>query len=313
MAQQPLHSALVSICATQREPLNAIAPEVARANYALNRKNTDAPAPAMATRDFEIAGPSIDLRARLYQPARRDKQNSPLLIFFHGGGWFLGSIDTHDSICRMLAATARCVVLSVDYRLAPEHHFPAAVHDAYAALRWATENAVRMGADPHKIAVGGDSAGGNIAAGLTLLARERRGPYIAQQFLLYPATDLAGLHQSRQLFGKGYVLEDMDFYISNYLGPDGDPRHYLASPLLASDLSGLPPAYVLTAGYDPLRDEGQAYARRLLAAGVRVRHECAANMIHGFIGQRKLLAEADEALRNCAKALAEGFGCTGIP
>ena len=230
-------------------------------------------------------------------PARR-RRARPLLVFYHGGGWVIGDLDTHDHLCRLICRDAAAHVLSVDYRLAPEHKAPAAVDDAYAAYLWAREHAVELGADPGRVAVGGDSAGGNLAALVTLRARDAGAPSPALQWLIYPATDMRGLARSRTLFGDGFLLtkHDMDWFQDSYLEgsgvDDADPR---VSPLLAGDLSGLSPALVVTAGFDPLRDEGDQYAAKLRAAGVTVDHRRMGSVIHGFAQLNALGGEVARA------------------
>jgi acetyl esterase len=209
----------------------------------------------------------------------------PALVFFHGGGWTIGDLDTHDVVCRQLALGARCAVFSVDYRLAPEHPFPAAVEDCFSATRFIFDHAEKIRIDPDRIAVGGDSAGGNLAAVVSQLAVAEGGPVPAFTWSLYPVTDLSVKRDSYRLFSEGYVLteEQMDWYRTHYLQDEHaalDPR---ASPLLADDLAGLPPAYVATAGFDPLRDEGEEYARRLRDAGVPVTLRRHAGLVHGFL------------------------------
>lgn len=312
MAPTPLHPVLVEACAMPGRVLDGVSPSDARAQFIADRKAAEAPAPQMPTRDLQIPGPGGPLAARLYTPPGLAARDNPILIFFHGGGWFFGNLDTHDPLCRMLAAHTPCLVLSIDYRLAPENPFPAAVDDAYAALEWTAAHAAELGADAARIAVGGDSAGGNLAAVVSIMARDRKGPHVAQQVLFYPVTDLTGRHESHRLFGKGYLLDGMPFFTTTYLGPQGDARDPLASPLLAEDLSRLPRAYILTAGYDPLRDEGQDFARALTAAGVAVKAVCAEDMTHGFLGRRNVLIGADTALKDAAASLAEGFGKVAV-
>ena len=195
----------------------------------------------------------------------------------------------------------------MDYRLAPEHRFPAALEDCDAATRWVAENAEHLGADPARLAIGGDSAGGNMACGVTLKARERGGPGICFQLLIYPATDLGGETESKRLYSSGYLLNSMPFYVASYLGPEGDAADPLASPLRAPDLSDLPPAFVLTAGFDPLRDEGEAYAKRLQAAGVPTEYRCHESMIHGFVSITGLIESAEAGLADSAVALRAAF------
>ena len=255
---------------------------------------------------MSIPGPAGTIPARHYRPTAGGSP-APLLVFFHGGGWVLGDLDSYDSACRLISRDAGVHVLAIDYRLAPEHRAPAAVDDAYAAYRWAREQAVELGADPRRVAVGGDSAGGNLAAVVTRLARDAGDPLPSLQWLIYPATDLRGGTLSRSLFGDGFLLtkHDMDWFQNCYVEGSGlDFSDPLVSPLLAEDLSGLSPALVVTAGFDPLRDEGDQYAVRLREAGVAVDHRQMSSMIHGFInlnvlggGVARANAEMISALR----------------
>jgi acetyl esterase len=303
-----LHPTLKSILAQPENP-NATPVEVqdpneARREWKADMAAVDAPAPEMEkVWDFQIPGPAGAIRARAYAPNGLPATGRTLLIYYHGGGYIRGDIDTHDSMCRVLADEARCLVISPAYRLAPEHRFPAAAEDAYAVAQYLAAHAADFQIDPSKIAVAGDSAGGNLAIATALLAKEKRGPAIAFQLLIYPVTDLTSATESKRLYSKGYLLNSMPFYIASYLGPQGDGRNPLASPLLAGDLSGMPPAFVITAGFDPLRDEGQEFARKLASAGATVEHKCYDDMIHGFVSLRGLLPEADVALRHCAQRL----------
>jgi acetyl esterase len=264
----------------------------------------------LTVRNLSIPGPGddpeISLDVRAYTPPG---EGHPVLVYFHGGGWVRGDLDTHDGLCRLLAEAADCVVLSVDYRRAPEHRFPTAVHDAYAATAWAAEYAAVVGGDPDRVAVGGDSAGGNLAAAVTLLARERAGPDIDHQVLLYPVTDYAFDTDSYTENASGYLLSraSMCWYWERYLGDDVDGANPYASPLRARDLSGLPSATVITAGYDPLRDEGAAYADRLREAEVVVTHENYPGMVHVFASFPDL-DRAQDARRQIAEGLNEAFG-----
>jgi acetyl esterase len=231
-------------------------------------------------------------------------------VYFHGGGWVIGDLDTHDTFCRQLANGAGCAVLSIDYRMGPEHRFPAAVDDCLAALDWAAREADALGLDASRLAVGGDSAGGNLAAVAALATRDAGGPSLAYQLLIYPATDMRRGAPSHARNGQGYLLttETMAWYHDHYID---DPRHdhdWRASPLLHPDLAGLPPALVLTAGYDPLRDEGLEYAQRLSEAGNRVSYVCFERQIHGFILMGRVIDEANDAVGLCAAALARAFG-----
>ncbi|MGB8407929.1 MAG: alpha/beta hydrolase [Mycobacterium sp.] len=235
------------------------------------------------TRDIVIPGPAGPIGARHYRPAGPGP--APLLVFFHGGGFVIGDLDTHDELCRLLCRDAGVHVVSVDYRLAPEHPAPAGVDDCYAAYLWCVENATELGADPARVAVGGDSAGGNMAAVVSQRARGDEAPAPVLQLLIYPVTDFVDDTRSKTLFADGFFLRktDMDWFQGCYtdgsmLAPS-DPR---VSPLLADDLSGLPPALVLTGGFDPLRDEGTAYAEALATAGVSVDHRRYGSLVHGF-------------------------------
>jgi acetyl esterase len=258
--------------------------------------------------DRRIPGPAGELPIRVYTPDGRPP--FPVLVFIHGGGWVLCGLDSHDPPCRALANAVPCVVVSVGYRLAPEHKFPAAAEDAYAATRWVAEHAAELGGDPARIAVGGDSAGGNLAAVVALLARERGGPRLVHQLLVYPATD-AGLDTpSCRDNADGYFLtrDMMVWFWNHYLGSRADAEDVRASPLRARDLAGLPPALVVTAEYDPLRDEGEAYAARLRAAGVPARTTRYPGMIHGFFGMLAVFPQARAAIDEAAGALRAAFG-----
>ena len=236
--------------------------------------------------DVSIPGPVGQIAARHYRPATAG--SVPLLIFYHGGGWTIGDLDTHDALCRLTCRDAGIHVLSVDYRLAPEHPAPAAVDDAYAAFKWAHEHARGLGAIPGKIAVGGDSAGGNLAAVVSQLARDDEDPHAPKpvlQWLLYPRTDFTAQTRSLSLFADGFLLtkHDIDWFTAQYLdGSDLEPTDPRISPLLADSLAGLPPALVATAGFDPLRDEGDRYAAALSAAGTPVDLRSMGSLTHGF-------------------------------
>jgi acetyl esterase/lipase len=233
--------------------------------------------------DLSIPGPAGQIPARHYRPATAEP--TPLLVFYHGGGWTIGDLDTHDALCRLTCRDADVHVLSVDYRLAPEHPAPAAVDDAYAAFRWAHDHAGDLGAIPDKLAIGGDSAGGNLAAIVSQLARDDGGPTPVLQWLLYPRTDFTAKTRSLSLFAEGFLLtkRDMDWFETQYLGDsDLEPTDPRISPLLAESLSGLPPALIATAGFDPLRDEGDRYAAALRAAGTPVDLRSMGSLTHGF-------------------------------
>jgi acetyl esterase len=284
-------------------PLETVTPEQARTT----RRRQAAlyggePETVGSVRDLQM-DVHVPLRARHYAPADPGGPH-PLLLYFHGGGFVFGDLDTHDCLCRLLCAHAGAHVLAIDYRLAPEHPFPAPVEDAAAALEWAHANAADLGADPSRIGVGGDSAGGNLAAVACQLAAAAGGPPTALQLLIYPVTDFTVRRRSRELFGEGFFLTnaEMDWFDAHYLGGSrehaADPR---ASPLLAEDLRGLPPALVVTAAFDPLRDEAEEYARALIAAGVPTVLRRYPGMIHGFLS-------AAGVSRNCRDAVVEMAG-----
>ena len=295
-----------------RPPYETLSPPEARALF-LAAREVLAPEPAPVAETWELSAPgesSSEIPLRLYRGATAASGGLlPALVYFHGGGWVIGDLDTHDSLCRHLANAARCIVVSVDYRLAPEHKFPAAVEDCYAATRWVTEAAGRLGIDSGSIAVGGDSAGGNLAAVVGLLARDRGTPKICYQALLYPAVECAMTHSSHQRFAEGYLLTraTMRWFYSHYLREPGEVGDWRASPLRAADLSGLPPALVLTAGNDVLCDEGAAYARRLQEHGVAVELRHYPDQIHGFLTMGKIVRAAQPALDQIAAGLRAAF------
>ncbi|MBO0677255.1 alpha/beta hydrolase [Mycolicibacterium sp. S2-37] len=234
--------------------------------------------------ELSIPGPAGPMRARLYRP-HGGTDSSALLVFYHGGGFVVGDLDTHDDLCRLISRDGELAVLSVDYRLAPEHKAPAAADDAYAAFRWVCDHADELGADPDRIAVGGDSAGGNLAAVVSQRSRNDGVRMPALQVLMYPAVDVCSDTRSKTLFADGYFLtkRDMNWFMDHYLdGAQVDSRDPIVSPLLADDLSGLPPALVLTGGFDPLRDEGNAYAAAMRAAGVSVDLREEGTLVHAF-------------------------------
>ncbi|TGD88043.1 alpha/beta hydrolase [Mycolicibacterium sp. CH28] len=251
-----------------------------------------------------IPGPAGTIGARHYRPAGEGP--APLLVFYHGGGYVFGDLETHDSACRLICRDAGVHVLAVDYRLAPEHKAPAAVDDAYAAYLWAREHAAELGADPDRVAVGGDSAGGCLAAVVTRLARDAGEPLPALQWLIYPVTDMRGVTRSRTLFADGFLLtkHNIDWFRDAYVDGSGievsDPR---VSPLLTEDLSGLSPALVITAGFDPLRDEGENYAAKLRAAGVTVDARRMGPMVHAFLNFNALGGQVSRANAEMISAL----------
>jgi len=289
--------------------LRAETAEQARAKMRALLAANQTPLPAIyRVEDRNIPGADGQIAARVYTP-----DGSPpmgVLVYFHGGGWVLGDLESHDGVCRGLANGAGCVVVSIAYRLAPEHVFPAGARDCYAAAKWVAENAVSLGADPSRMAVGGDSAGGNLAAVVSMMARDRGGPAINFQLLLYPVTDCALDTPSHKEFAAdGYVLSraDMEWFWKNYLDPGAERNNPYACPLRAKNLSGLPPALVLTASHDPLRDEGERFAERLIAAGVSVTCTRYEGVTHGFISFADALDKGKEGQRQAADALKAAF------
>ncbi len=258
------------------------------------------PVPVAAVRDLVVDGAAGKLPARHYSPGLK---NAPLLVFIHGGGFVLGDLDSHDAPCRLLCREGGMNVLSVEYRLAPEHPFPAATDDARAAFAWASAHAAELGADPGRIAVGGDSAGGNLAAVVAQTHKSK----VALQLLLYPTVDRQKPYPSLDLFAEGFLLtrRDISWFQEQYLGGKGSVGDPTVSPLLAKDLAGLAPALVITAGFDPLRDEGEAYARALAAAGTKVTHRRFDSQPHGFINLLGVSRTSRAALVEIAKLTKE--------
>ena len=253
--------------------------------------------------DRKIPGPAGDIPVRIYSPS--GKANG-ILVYFHGGGWVVGDITSHDYVCRTLTNAAGCTVVSVDYRLAPEHKFPAGPEDCYAATMWASQNAASLGSDADHIAVGGDSAGGNLAAAVSLMARDRGGPRIRHQMLIYPVTDAAMDTPSQQEFlADGFVLSklDMEWFWGHYLANKKDGENPYASPARARDLRNLPPAHIITASHDPLRDEGEAYGELLKKAGNRVKVKRYDGVVHGFFSLQAAIDQGKTANRELAEEL----------
>lgn len=292
-------------------PMHTLEAPAARLAYKKARALAQpAPPPVASVRAVAADGPAGPIPIRLYRPLRTSESEAlPALLFLHGGGWTIGDLDTHDVVCRELANRARCAVAAVDYRLGPEHRFPAAVEDTLAAARWIAGNARALALDGARIAIGGDSAGGNLAAVAALALRDAGGPPLALQLLIYPATDLRCNTRSHAENGAGYLLtrELIAYFVGCYLNGPHEVMDWRASPALAPSHRGLPPAFVLTAGYDPLRDEGAAYAQSLRAAGVPVEYVCFESQIHGFLTMSKLIDAAAHAFDRCAQALARAF------
>jgi acetyl esterase len=278
----------------------------ARAMFNAMPGATGAKAALARIEEGRIPGPAGEIPVRIYTP--EGEAPLPILVFLHGGGWVIGTLDGYDDLCRALARAVPAIVISVDYRLAPEHPYPAAADDSYAAVCWAAENAASIGGDPARIAVGGDSAGGNLSAVVSLMARDHRHPKLAHQLLIYPVTDLRGSTVSMRENGEGYFLTQrtMIWFADHYTTPEQRLLPYV-SPLLAPDLGGLPPATVITAEFDPLRDEGEAYAARLRESGVPVEQTRYDGMIHGFISM-PMFHQAGKAIEQAAAGLRSAFG-----
>lgn len=274
--------------------------------------STYGPAPEPVDVSFEetIPAPGGTMRVRILRP-HGSADASPGIVFFHGGGWVIGSLDTHDAICRSLSRRAQAVVVSVEYRLAPEAPFPAPLDDSYAGLEWVHANASRLGIDSTRLMVAGDSAGGNLAAAVAVMARDRRGPALSHQILLYPVTDFEFERPSFVAFGRDHFLtaDDMRWFWSNYVPAElaGDPR---ASVLRTVDVTGLPPATILTAECDPLRDQAEAYAERLAEAGVETALRREPGMSHGFITMAGWVPRASDALDYLAQRIMEAPAVT---
>ena len=287
-------------------PIESLTPAEARAqSEAMPRL----PGPEVAkVEDLDVPGDGVEVPVRVYTP----DVERPLgaLVWLHGGGWVIGSIETNDATCRSLANEAQCIVVSVEYRLAPEAKFPAPLDDSYAATAWTAEHASALGVDQTRVAVGGASAGGNLAAAVALMARERGGPALAHQLLIYPATARDFSTRSYGEYAEEYALDraTMQWYWAHYLRNDADAANVYAAPLLAGDLAGLPPALVITAEYDVLHDEGEAYADRLREAGVAVTCSRYDGMVHGFFSAGMPVDKTWEAIAEAASALRVAFG-----
>jgi acetyl esterase len=283
-----------------RPPYETLSPAEARESYLQARVVTNPEPPELrSVQPLAIPSPEGSIPARIYTPLRLRQTNglAPCLLFFHGGGWVIGDLESHDVACRKLSDEGQLIVISVDYRLAPEHKFPAAVQDAITATKWVAGNASQLGVDASRLTVGGDSAGGNLAAVVAIAARDGDGPAIAGQLLIYPAIDFAMTHPSHSEPETSILLTHsvIKWFRDHYLNGAADVHDWRASPARASTLIGLPPAYVLTAGADPLRDEGDEYARRLREAGVAVTYRTFPGQFHGFFTMGKLLPQADVA------------------
>ena len=298
---------LAMMRAAGRAPMETLSPDEARQQFRAGRAVTQPdPQEVAEVRDLSCPGLHGAIPLRTYRPmATAANDVLPVLVYYHGGGWLLGDLDSHDVACRHYANAAKCRVVSVDYRMAPEYKFPAAVDDCAAATGWVVAQADALGIDRKRVAVGGDSAGGNLAAVMALMARDGDLPAVAFQLLVYPVTDLGMTHESYRRVTEGVPLTSrtMDWFIDHYLPGPKDRADWRASPLRAADLSGVAPALVLTASYDPLCDEGVAYAERLEREGVRVIHLHFSDQLHGFVGQGRIIRAGNMALDMMAAAL----------
>ena len=296
-----------------RPKINSLPPLEAREVFRRGRMATQPDLPQVdRVREYVASGPHGPIPVRVYRGAgTADMGPLPVHVYFHGGGWVLGDLDSHDWVCRRIANAAKCAVVSVDYRMAPEHVFPAAFEDSLAATRWVGANAQLLRIDAKRISIGGDSAGGNLAAAVALALRDdSQGPKLVAQILVYPAVDLAMTGDYYGRFTEGLVLVDetMRWFIDLYIPDPAKRRDWRASPLLASSLKGLPPALVLTAGHDPLCAESDVYADKLEAAGVRVVRKAYPGQIHGFLSNGKLLPRANDAIEDIAAVLKPIYG-----
>ncbi len=313
MALHPQVAALLERAAKSPLPqYYDVPPAVARRLYRDTRGALTPDPPAVESSFLLLApSPAGPVPVRAYRPKGAGKDETlPALVYFHGGGWVIGDLDTHDVVCRTLANGARCAVFSVEYRKAPETPFPGAVDDCFSSLIFVSKNSNSLKINPTQIAVGGDSAGGNLATVVALMARDAGGPAVSFQLLIYPGTDQRMGHPTIDSNGEGYLLtkKSMIYFRGHYLPKKQDWLDWRASPLLAKSLARLPPAFVLTAGYDPLLDEGRAYAERLKKEGVATEYREYADMVHGFITMGRVLDTANSALADCAQALKKAWG-----
>jgi acetyl esterase len=312
MALDPQVKAVLELVARANRPAyHTLSPKDARQLFVETRPaSTPTPPEIGSVKNVVAEGPHGPIPLRVYRPAAvPDATRLPAYVYFHGGGWVIGDVNTHDVMCRQLTAASGASVVSVDYRLAPESKFPAAADDAWAATRWVVAHADTLGLDAGRLAVGGDSAGGNLAAVVALLARDAGGPAIALQVLIYPVTDVMRETRTYADFADGYLLtrDSMRWFIAHYLRSKDDASDWRVSPLRAPSLAGLPPALIVTAGFDPLRDEGEMYAGRLRDAGVMVDYVCYGGMIHGFAGMGKLIDTAQRAIAHIGDSLRQAL------
>ena len=312
MALDPESQRLIDLMAAANRPAwNTLSPQAARDLYLSLRPGAQGPRPAEVTVvDRTIPGPAGDIPVRLYRPASAPADAAlPALVYAHGGGWVFGNLDSHDVLCAQLAIEAGIAVFHVDYRLAPEARFPGAFDDVVAALKWVAANGASVGIAPTRLAIGGDSAGGNLAAAVSLWARDHGGPKLLMQLLAYPVTDAVARTESYRHFEDGYGLNavTMEWFFDHYTPDRASRSDWRVSPLRAASLAGLPPALVVTAGYDPLRDEGRAYAWRLQQEGTQADLVEFGGMLHGFLSSPMLLHGARRGTTLCAAALREAL------
>ncbi len=309
MPVDPQAQAFLDMLTAMNAPqIHTQTPEEVRVVYDAMAQFSGTPEEVHAVQNRTVPGPAGEIPVRVYTP--EGTAPFPILVFFHGGGWTIGTLDGYDGVCRALTNAAKCIVVSVDYRLAPEHKFPAAVEDAYAATEWIAQHAAEIQGDPGRIAVGGDSAGGNLSAVVSQMARDKGGPKIVYQVLVYPATDYfipgtASFHEN----ADGYFLtrDSIVWFFNHYANSEEDANNPLMSPLRAKDFHNLPPALVITAEYDPLRDEGEMYATRLQEAGVSVTSTRYNGMIHGFFTMAGMMDQSKVAIAEVGAALRTAF------
>jgi len=312
----PLHPSaealIAQMAAAARPPITELAVDEVRQGYVAGAVLAGPRRPVHRVEELVIPSQTAAIGARLYAP--ESAVPLPALVYYHGGGWVIGDLETHDATCRQLSLLTGCVVVAVDYRLAPDHKFPTAAEDAYAAFAWVVQNAAALGIDPARVAVGGDSAGGNLSAVVALMARDRGGARPVFQLLVYPVTDFSFETASYAENADGYILtrHTMRWFWNHYLAAPEDGANPYASPLRAPDLRGLPPALVITAEFDPLRDEGEAYGERLRGSGVPVTTSRYPGMTHGFFHYAGALPPGDLAMREAAAALRGVFGLYGL-
>jgi acetyl esterase len=294
-------------------PIHTLSPAEARHSYRERRAYTQPAPPAVAqVQDLSAESQHGPVPLRLYKPLTAavvtsgGTQSLPVLVYFHGGGFVIGDLDTHDTVCRQLCNGSGCAVVSVDYRMGPEHRFPAAFDDSLAAVYWVQRHAASLGLDASRIAVGGDSAGGNLAAVIAIAARNAGDLKLAFQLLIYPVTDARRIAASHHTYRDGYLLtaDTITWFHDHYISDPAEDLDWRASPLLHHELGNLPPALILTAGFDPLRDEGLMYSQRLSEAGVRASHICFERQIHGFFLMGRVIDEANTAVALCASQVA---------